>query len=96
MQYFAKERWSYCRQKKIVGVDNIPRSEYNSVDHRFTILPIPEATGEVIMYIVIFQSKEKEVPVRWKSGIDVQVQPEKYEMGNLLFDKSSTNYGPGK
>ena len=32
----------------------------------------------------------------WKSGIDVQVQPEKYEMGNIVFDEATTNHGPGK
>ena len=63
-------------ERKIVGVDNVPRSECNSSDHRLNLLSITEATGEVIMYVVIFQSKQKEVPVRWQSGIDVQVQPE--------------------
>ena len=48
------------------------------------------------MCVVIFQSKKKEVPVRWQSGIDVRVQPEKDEMGNVFFDKATTNYGPGK
>ena len=48
------------------------------------------------MCVVIFQSKQKEVPVSWQSGIDVRVQPEKDEMGNIVFDKATTNHGPGK
>ena len=58
-------------ERKIVGVDNVPRSEYNSSDHHLTLLTITAATGEVIMCVVIFQSKQKEVPVRWQSGSDV-------------------------
>ena len=62
-------------KRKIVAVDNVPRSECNSSDHRFTLLPITAATGEVIMCVVIFQSKQKEVPERWQLGVDVRVQP---------------------
>ena len=35
--------------KKIVGVDNVPRSECKSSYHRFTLLPITEAIGELII-----------------------------------------------
>ena len=83
-------------ERKIVGVDNVPRSECNSSDNRFTLPPITAATGEVMMCVIIFQSKQKEVPVRWQLGIDVQVQPENNEMGNLVFDEAATNHGPGK
>ena len=79
-----------------MGVDNVPRSECNSSDHRFTLIPITAATGEVIMCVVIFQYKQKEVSVRWQLGIDVRVQPEKDEMVNIFFDKATTNHGPGK
>ena len=48
------------------------------------------------MCVVIFQSKQKEVPVRWKLGIDVQVQPKNDEMVNLVFDEATTNHEPGK
>ena len=48
------------------------------------------------MCVVVFQSKQKEVPVRWQSGIDVRVQPEKDEMGNIIFDEATTNHRPGK
>ena len=41
-------------KRKMVGVDNVPRSECNSPDHRFTLLPITAATGEEIMCVVIF------------------------------------------
>ena len=34
--------------------------------------------------------------MRWKLGIDVQLQPEKDEMGNVVFGKATTNHGPGK
>ena len=83
-------------ERKIVGVDNVPRSECNSSNHYFTPLPITAATGEVIMCVVIFQSKQKEVHVHWQSGIDVRVQPENDEMGNIFFDEATTNHGPRK
>ena len=83
-------------ETKIVGVDNVPRLQLNISDHRFTLLPIMAATGEVIMCVVIFQSKQKEVPVCCQLGIDVRVQPEKGEMGNVVLDKATTNHGPGK
>ena len=54
-------------ERKIVGVDNVPRSEYNGSDHCFNLPPITAATGEVILCVKIFQSKKKEVPVRWQS-----------------------------
>ena len=31
-----------------------------------------------------------------QSGIDIQVQPEKDEMVNRVFDEANTNHGPGK
>ena len=58
-------------KRKIVGVDNVPRSECNSSDHRFTLPPLTASRGEVITCVVILQSKQKEVPVCWQSGIDV-------------------------
>ena len=48
------------------------------------------------MCVVIFQSKQTEVPMRWQSGIDVQVQPEKDEIVNIVSDKATTKHGPGK
>ena len=80
----------------IVGVDNVSRSECNSSDHCFTLLPITAATIKLFMCVVIFQSQQKEVPVRWQLGINVRVQPEKYEMRNIVFDEATTNHGPGK
>ena len=73
-------------ERKIVGVYNVPRSECKCSDHRFTLLHITAETGEIVMCVVIFQYKQKEVPVSWQSGIDVRVQPEKDEMGNIVFD----------
>ena len=34
--------------------------------------------------------------MRWQLGINVRVQPEKDEMGNIVFDEATTNHGPGK
>ena len=48
------------------------------------------------MCVVIFQYKKKEVPVRWKLEIVVQVQPENDEMGNVIFYEATTKHGPGK
>ena len=44
------------------------------------------------MRVIILQSKQKEVPVRWQLGIYVQVQPEKDEIGNIVFDEATTNH----
>ena len=96
MQYFAKKDIHNAGKRKIVGVDNVRRSECNRSDHNFNPPPITAATGEVIICVVIFQSKQKDVPVLWQSGIDVGVQPEKDEMGNIVFDKATTKHEPGK
>ena len=34
--------------------------------------------------------------MRWQLVIDVRVQPEKDEMGNIVVDEATTNHGPGK
>ena len=40
-------------------------------DHRFTVLPFTSSSGEAVCCAVIFQSKTGEVPINWKSGVDI-------------------------
>ena len=81
----------------------VPRKSSSATDHRFTLLPITSASGNAVLYAIIFKSKQKGVPVDWKQGIDVRVAPKTKKVrdqeGNLIdvVDvENLDNYGPGK
>jgi hypothetical protein len=47
-----------------------------------------------VIYIVLFQGKETEVPASWASGIDIQQsEPVKDSDGNI--EVSESNFGKG-
>ena len=78
----------------------------SGADHRFTMLPIIAATGEPVIYVIIFRSNSKkkvapenqkeyqsEVPKRWKTGIDITKDP---TLVNGVPIDCMENCGPGK
>ena len=63
-------------------------------DHQFTVLTFTLAYGETVCCVVIFQSnRHDEVPIDWKSGIDITVDRVLEEYGKLYYN---LNIGEGK
>ena len=80
---FADERGCQTNQKQDGNVGNrkyivekgtTPQIICSTTDHRFTILPFTSGSGEAVCCVLIFQHKGEEVPMTWKSGIDITVE----------------------
>jgi hypothetical protein len=83
-------------KKFVVGRGQVPRTSCSTTDHRFTLLPITSASGEVVICVVIFQGKSAEIPANWATGIDTEVQPVRGADGKIRVDSESGNFGKGK
>jgi hypothetical protein len=68
-----KQDGNVGNRKYIVECNTTPRVICNTADHRFTILPFTSGSGEAVWCVLIFQHKEEEVPMTWKTGIDITV-----------------------
>ena len=68
-------------------------------DHRFTVLPFTSASGKAICCVIIFQSdRVDEVPIHWRTGIDVQVTDpvlDEYGKPDMNLNMGEGNYYPG-
>ena len=63
------------------------KSSAAPADHRFTILSFTSGLGEAICCVVIFQHKEEEVPMTWKTGINITVEnPIWNEKGEIYLE----------
>ena len=56
-------------EKKVVGAGTRPREIVGTKDSHFTIVPITNATGELVMVVIIFASKN--LNSTWCTGEDV-------------------------
>ena len=54
-------------------------------DHRFTVLPFTSASGHAVCCVIIFQHANKELPILWKSGVDILVEPVKNANGEIEY-----------
>ena len=61
--------------KFIVERGTVPQSMASTTDHRFILLPFTSKNGEAVCCVIIFQSKQKKVPLYWQMGFDVTVDP---------------------
>ncbi len=79
-----KQDGNVGNRKYMVEHDTRPQVICSTADHRFTILPFTSGSGEVVCCVLIFQHKEEEVPVTWKTGIDITVEnPIRNEKGEI-------------
>jgi len=69
-----KQEGNVGNRKYIVKHATRPQVICSTADHRFTILPFTSGSGEAVCCVLIFQHKEEEVPVTWKTGIDITVE----------------------
>ena len=100
---FADESGCNTDQKKdghiagtlrVVEKGTVPQTLCSTNDHRFTILPFTSASGEVVCCVIIFQSATNEVPLLWKTGIDITSEnPVLDSSGEIDFE---ANCGEGK
>ncbi len=77
----------------LVQPGTVPQTICCTNDHRFTILPFTSASGEAVCCVLIFKCQSEELPMIWKTGIDVTVDPAKDENGKIDF---KVNLGEGK
>ena len=61
-------------RKYIVKQGTTPQVICSTADHMFTILPFTSDLGEAVCCVIIFQHKEREVPMAWKTGINILVK----------------------
>ena len=61
-------------RKYIVKQGTTPQVICSTADNRFTILAFTSGSGEAVCCGIIFQHKEEEVSVTWKTGIDITVE----------------------
>ena len=59
----------------------------------FTVLPFLVANGKPVCCVVIFQSKKPSPNFEWAHGTDVEKQPVRNELGEII---QMENIGPGK
>ena len=79
-----KQDGNVGNRKFIVEHGTRPQTICSTADHRFTILPFTSSSGEAVCCVIIFQHKEEEVPVTWKTGIDITVEnPIRNEKGEI-------------
>ena len=79
-----KQDGNVGNRKFIVEHGTRPQTICSTADHRFTILPFTSGSGEAVCCVIIFQHKEEEVPVTWKTGIDITVEnPIQNEKGEI-------------
>lgn len=57
--------------KFVVGIGQVPRKICSVTDLRFTLLPFTAASGDAVLFVVIFQGKGDHAPASWASGIDI-------------------------
>jgi hypothetical protein len=60
--------------KYIVKQGTTPQVVCSTADQRFTILPFTSGSVEAVCCVIIFQHKEEEVPMTWKTGINTTVE----------------------
>ena len=100
---FADESGVAINQKKdghvggkkfIVERGIVPQIMARTNDHKATILPFTSVLGEVVCCVIIFKCKTDEVPLLWKTDIDIAVEdPTHDEYGDIDFQM---NMGEGK
>ena len=79
-----KQDGKVANRKYIVEHGTVPQVICNTSDHRFTILPFTSGSGEAVCCVLIFQHKEDEIPMTWKTGIDITVEnPLRNEKGEI-------------
>jgi hypothetical protein len=79
-----KQDGNVGNRKYIVQHGTVPQVVCSTADHRFTILPFTSGSGEAVCCVIIFQHKEEEVPMTWKTGIDITVEnPIRNEKGEI-------------
>ena len=79
--------------KYIVERGTLPQTICCTNDHRFTVLPFTSASGHAVCCVVIFQHANKELPILWKSGVDILVEPARNANGEIEY---GLNIGEGK
>ena len=60
--------------KYIVKQGTTPQVICSTADQRLTILPFTSGSVEAVCCVIIFQHKEEEVPMTWKTGMDITVE----------------------
>ena len=72
--------------KFIVPTGTVPQILCSTNDHKFTILPFTSASGKAVCCVVIFKSETEEVPILWKTGMDITAEnPAKNSKGKIDF-----------
>ena len=69
-----KQDGNVGNRKYIVKHDTRPQVICSTANHLFTFLPFITGSGEVVCCMRIWQHKEEEVPVTWKTGINISVE----------------------
>ena len=78
----------------LCGKDEDPKLLSVGSNHRFTLFPIIAATGEPVVYVIIFQRNKDGVPPLWHSGVDIRQEPITDENGDPKLCEE--NCGPGR
>ena len=93
-----KQDGNVGNRKYIVEKGTTPQIICSTTDHWFTILPFTSGSGEAVCCALIFQHKGEEVPMIWKSVIDITVENpvcnEKEEL-DLELNVCESQYYPG-
>ena len=84
-------------RKLIVQHGTVPQVMSSDKDTKFTLLPFTSASGEAVCCVVIFQHKSGEVPVEWKTGVDVTIDPirDKNNDIDMRLNLGNGNFYPG-
>jgi hypothetical protein len=78
-------------EKFVVSVEQTENGRNGVVtDLNFTVLPFISGTGEAVMCAVILKSNKKvsELPIKWRRGIDVTVNPSNKETSIEFMEES--------
>ena len=71
----------------------VPQTMCYTNDHQFMVIPLMSVSGEAVYCVIIFQSERNdEVPIDWKSRIDITVEPVLYKCGKPDYN---LNIGEG-
>jgi hypothetical protein len=82
-----KQDGNVGNRKYIVKCNTTPQVICNTADQRFTILPFTSGSIEAVCCVLIFQHKEEEVPMTWKTGIDITLtNPVCNDKGEIDFE----------
>ena len=84
-------------RKLIVQHGTVPQVMSSDKDTKFTLLPFTSASGEAVCCVVIFQHKSGKVPMEWKTGLDVTVDPIRDENNDIdmRLNLGNGNFYPG-